>query len=126
MYTLLAVIATAVNIGFQDVFVRLHDGIYSVPLSMVVGTGAGLLTKYILDKKFIFHYQVRDAKQDVNTFLLYALMGLTTTAIFWFLEAAFAIVFGTKEMRYVGAVVGLAIGYFVKYRLDRRFVFVES
>ena len=26
-------------------------------------------------------------------------------------------------MRYVGGVIGLAIGYWAKYRLDKRFVF---
>ena len=28
-----------------------------------------------------------------------------------------------RHMRYVGAVIGLTIGYMTKYQLDRRFVF---
>jgi hypothetical protein len=29
----------------------------------------------------------------------------------------------TDAMREIGAVIGLAIGYFVKYNLDKRYVF---
>jgi putative flippase GtrA len=50
-------------------------------------------------------------------------MGLATTAIFWSVEFGFDRIFGTAHMRYVGAVIGLAIGYIVKYYLDKRFVF---
>ena len=51
-------------------------------------------------------------------------MGLVTTAIFWGFEFTFDAIYQTKEMRYVGGVIGLAIGYYVKYQLDKRFVFV--
>jgi putative flippase GtrA len=39
------------------------------------------------------------------------------------METAFWVVWQTKELRELGAILGLAIGYVVKYRLDRRFVF---
>ena len=42
-------------------------------------------------------------------------MGLATTVIFWGFE--------TKEMRYLGGIIGLAIGYLTKYHLDKRYVF---
>ena len=32
-------------------------------------------------------------------------------------------IFETKEMRYLGGVIGLAIGYLTKYHLDKRYVF---
>ncbi|HMU91334.1 MAG TPA: GtrA family protein, partial [Pseudomonadales bacterium] len=31
--------------------------------------------------------------------------------------------FATKEMRYLGGIIGLAIGYLAKYHLDKRYVF---
>ena len=43
--------------------------------------------------------------------------------IFWGLEFGFNWVFHTKEMRYLGGIIGLAIGYLIKYQLDKRFVF---
>lgn len=123
-YSIFALFATLANIGSQDISLGLYDGIYSVAVSVLVGTAVGLVVKYILDKKYIFQYQVRNAAQDTRLFTLYAVMGLVTTTIFWFFEFGFDYLFQTKEMRYTGAVIGLAIGYYIKYRLDKRFVFV--
>jgi hypothetical protein len=50
-------------------------------------------------------------------------MGLFTTFIFWGFELGFNFLFESTPMRYLGAVIGLTIGYFVKYQLDLRYVF---
>jgi hypothetical protein len=50
-------------------------------------------------------------------------MGLATIVIFWGFEFGFNHIFATKEMRYLGGVIGLAIGYLAKYHLDKRYVF---
>lgn len=55
-----------------------------------------------------------------------AAMGLVTTAIFWGTETAFWLLWQTDAMRELGAVLGLTVGYVVKYRLGRRFVFREA
>jgi putative flippase GtrA len=52
-------------------------------------------------------------------------MGLVTTAIFWGTETAFWMIWHTGMMRELGAVLGLLVGYVVKYNLDRRFVFTD-
>jgi len=122
-YAILALIATAANIGAQDLVIRGYSGAYDVLLSVAAGTGIGLVVKYVLDKRYIFRFQARHARHDASTFALYALMGLFTTVIFWGFEFAFDRFFETKEMRYVGGVLGLAIGYVSKYRLDKRYVF---
>ncbi|MEM7669469.1 MAG: GtrA family protein, partial [Pseudomonadota bacterium] len=46
-----------------------------------------------------------------------------TTVIFWGTEVAFYWHFGSEEMRELGAVLGLTVGYLIKYQLDRRYVF---
>lgn len=122
LYAVFAVISTATNIASQEV-VRLALGgdVLYVPLAF--GTGVGLVTKYLLDKKWIFQYKTENAAHDAKTFTLYTSMGVITTVIFWGMELGFNAVFGTPTMRYVGGVIGLSIGYFVKYRLDKRFVF---
>ncbi|HMV18280.1 MAG TPA: GtrA family protein [Zoogloea sp.] len=122
-YSILALIATCVNIGTQDLANRAYEGEFSLLLSIVAGTGTGLIVKYILDKRYIFSFKARDAAHDGKTFLLYTLMGLITTVIFWGFEFGFDRLFQTREMRYLGGIVGLAIGYYAKYRLDKRFVF---
>lgn len=122
-YVAFAVVATAVNIGTQDAFTRLFPGPHAIVLSMTCGTGAGLVVKYLLDKRYIFQFQTRNTMHDTQTFALYSLMGLATTGIFWGFELAFAYVFASPAMRYAGAVLGLALGYAIKYFLDQRFVF---
>lgn len=123
VYTLLAVIATIANIGSQDIVVRLYSGPFAVMGSILVGTAVGLVVKYVLDKRYIFHFQAKNAAHDGQTFVLYTVMGLVTTAIFWGFELAFHAAFGTDEMRYLGGIIGLAIGYVTKYHLDKRYVF---
>jgi putative flippase GtrA len=122
-YAILALIATAANIGTQDLATRIYTGSFSVFLSVLAGTGIGLIIKYVLDKRFIFKFRARDAAHDGKTFFLYTLMGLATTVIFWGFEFGFDHLFQTREMRYMGGVIGLAIGYLAKYKLDKRFVF---
>jgi putative flippase GtrA len=123
MYAILALIATAVNIAAQDLVIRYLSSGYAVTLSIMVGTAVGLLCKYILDKRYIFRFKAANIKHDGQTFVLYTLMGLATTAIFWGFEFGFHHLFDEKLMRYLGAVIGLAIGYFAKYHLDKRYVF---
>lgn len=124
-YAIFAAIATVVNIVSQDVSLRLYPGNYTILISVFVGTATGLVAKYYLDKRYIFNYEVKSAVHDGHTFILYSLMGVATTVIFWSFEFSFEYVFGTKEMRYLGGVIGLAIGYYVKYRLDKHYVFIE-
>ena len=123
MYTIFALFATMANIGSQEVAIRLYQGSFAVMLSILVGTAVGLVLKYWLDKRYIFQYQTQSIQHGSKTFTLYTIMGVVTTFIFWGFELAFEAIYGTKEMRYLGGVIGLAIGYYVKYQLDKRYVF---
>lgn len=121
-YALGALLATMVNIGTQELAWRLLGGA-GLYWSIAAGTGTGLLFKYVWDKRFIFAYRAASPGHDVLTFGLYAAMGAGTTAIFWAVELAFWHLFHSAGMRYLGGVIGLVLGYWLKYRLDRRFVF---
>jgi hypothetical protein len=46
--------------------------------------------------------------------------------IFWGFEFTFEYLFETKALRYLGGVIGLCIGYVVKYQLDKRYVFTGA
>lgn len=122
-YILFSILATVANIGTQDLVVRLYTGSFQLIGSVIFGTGVGLVVKYMLDKRYIFQFCAQSIAHDTQTFALYTVMGLATTAIFLSFEFGFHYLFDTKEMRYVGGVIGLAIGYLVKYHLDKRFVF---
>lgn len=122
-YAIFALIATIVNIGVQDLVIYVYNGVFDILTSIAVGTGAGLVVKYILDKHYIFCFRAHSVAHDTQTFVLYTVMGLATTVIFWGFEFGFHHIFETKEMRYLGGVIGLAIGYLTKYHLDKRYVF---
>uniref|UniRef100_UPI0030F4DF76 GtrA family protein n=1 Tax=Cupriavidus pauculus TaxID=82633 RepID=UPI0030F4DF76 len=94
-YVVLAAIAIVANIGAQDLFLRLYGGAYDIVLSVAMGTGVGLVVKYVLDKRFIFGFEADNAAHDARVFALYTIMGLATTAIFWAFEFGFAQIFGT-------------------------------
>ena len=125
-YAAFAVLATIVNLGAQRlVLAQGADGTMFI-LAVGVGTAAGLITKYLLDKRWIFHDRDTGFKTQGRKFSLYTAMGVVTTAIFWGMETAFWMIWNTHAMREVGALVGLGIGYVTKYQLDRRYVFTDS
>lgn len=125
LYTVFAAISTVANIGSQALVIWLYHGPYSVPLSILVGTAAGLPIKYVLEKRHIFDFKSDNLAHDGRLFVLYTAMGVLTTALFWGSEYAFHHIFGTDAMRYLGGVIGLTLGYVIKYHLDKRFVFIH-
>ena len=124
-YVLFAIISTIVNLAFQYLSFVLYEGFLALYLAMFVGTFAGLVLKYLLDKKYIFFHTPKNKKDDGKKFMLYSLMGVFTTFIFWGFEIAFDYAFEFENAKYLGAVVGLSIGYVVKYKLDKKFVFKD-
>ena len=124
-YVLFAIISTVVNLAFQYLSFELYDGFMSLYLAMFNGTLAGLILKYILDKKYIFFHETKSKKEDGKKFLLYSLMGVFTTFIFWAFEIGFDAFVAFEGAKYLGAVLGLSIGYIVKYNLDKKFVFKD-
>lgn len=93
---------------------------------MFMGTLVGLISKYILDKKFIFHFKPKNKKNDAKTFISYTLTGSITTLLFWGIEISFDSVFGGEVAKYIGAIIGLSLGYSIKYLLDKKFVFKQQ
>ena len=126
LYTCFAGISTVINIGTQILSNTLYSGPYAVELSIIAGTAAGMPLRYFLEKKYVFLFKSESIAHDGQLFVLYSFMGVFTTAMFWGVEYAFHLLFQSDTMRYVGGVIGLAIGFYVKYLLDKRFVFVSG
>ncbi|MCW8905834.1 MAG: GtrA family protein [Sedimenticola sp.] len=124
LYALFAAVATAANLGAQAMVIWLYSGIHAIELSILVGTLTGLPIKYVLEKRHIFEFRSDGLAHDGRLFFLYSFMGIFTTLLFWLIEYMFHWMFGTDAMRYLGGAIGLTIGYVIKYRLDKRFVFV--
>ena len=122
-YAIFAAISIAANLGSQKLAFWLYQGPFAVALSVCVGTGVGLVVKYALDKAWIFRYPHRSVAHGIQTFTLYVVMGLGTTAIFWAVEFGADAIFHSEPARLAGGAVGLTLGYLAKYHLDKRFVF---
>lgn len=125
-YAAFAVIATAANLMLQRLVLQIMSGSLGLALALICGTGAGLVIKYLLDKRWIFDDRTTGLATHGRKFGLYSLMGVATTLIFWASETGFWLVWRTDVMREAGAVLGLLVGYIVKYNLDRLFVFARS
>lgn len=122
-YAAFAVLATVANLATQRLVIGAIPGAAGFALAVLAGTAVGLVLKYLCDRKWIFRDRRRGLSHHGRTFGLYTMTGLVTTAIFWGTETAFWLVWQTREMRELGAVIGLGIGYVLKFLLDRHFVF---
>lgn len=122
-YIFFAVCATLINLGMQYICLHFYQGFLSLYIAMFFGTLIGLVVKYILDKKYIFYHTPKNKRDDGKKFVLYSLMGIVTTSIFWICEISFDFFIQHESAKYIGAIIGLSIGYVVKYILDKKFVF---
>ena len=126
LYALFAIIAILVNIVSQMIILQIYKQNFSIELSIIFGTITGLLVKYILDKKWIFKTQIKNLSDDSKLFFFYTIVGGFTTVIFWSVEYLFHILFASDIMRYIGGIIGLTIGYSLKFILDKKFVFINN
>jgi len=122
-YGAFAAVATVANLAAQRVVLHVTHLEQRFVLAMLAGTTVGLILKYVLDKRWIFYDTTSGVATHSRKFALYTVMGIATTLVFWATETTFWLVWRTDLMRELGAVLGLIVGYTVKYNLDRRFVF---
>lgn len=124
-YSAFAIVAIIVNLLVQRLILSLGSSALHLAAALAAGTAAGLVVKYGLDKRWIFHDNSSGLRVQGEKFALYSGLGLITTAILWGLETLFWLVWQTDIMREIGAALGLTLGYVIKYRLDKRFVFTN-
>lgn len=124
-YSAFAVVATLANLATQRAILQAGETAVWFAAAVAAGTIVGLVIKYLLDKRWIFQDLETGARNHARKFSLYTAVGGVTTAIFWGTETAFWLFWQTDLMRETGAILGLSVGYVVKYNLDRRFVFTD-
>lgn len=117
-----AILSSIANLLTQELVVR-SAPVAPLALSILAGTFTGFLSKYVLDKYWIFNDAYADHRSELRKVTLYGLFSVLTTLVFWGFELAFWSVWGTSAAKYTGAVIGLSIGYAAKFLLDRTFVF---
>jgi len=123
LYAIFAVRANLTNLGSQALTIRRYQCFNFVDISILAGTAIGLLLKYILDKRHIYGFKTDSPTYDGLLFFLFSLMGVFTTMMFCGVEYSFHELFGTDTMLYLVGAIGLTLGYYIKYCLDKRLVF---
>ena len=122
-YILFAIFATTANLLTQRIILSFSKTTFFFFIAISLGTLIGLIIKFFLDKTFIFLDKSKDFKKVGQKFSLYSSNGILSTIIFWGIESIFWIIWKTESMREIGAIVGLSIGYIMKYQLDKKYVF---
>ena len=117
LYFLFAFLSSIVNLIGQHIFLNYYENLF---LAVVCGSAAGLIFKYSLDSTIVFE---GNRKINLKTFLTYAFIGACITPIIWIVEVTFLNIFGTVFMRDVGALIGIALAYYIKFEMDKRYVF---
>ena len=117
LYFLFAFLSSIVNLIGQHIFLNYFENLF---LAVVCGSAAALIFKYVLDSSIVF-----EGNREINlkTFLTYAFIGACITPIIWIVEVTFLNIFGTVFMRDVGALLGIALAYYIKFEIDKRYVF---
>lgn len=122
-YIAFAILSSLTNIGTQWAAGKALPAITPIFVSILLGTGVGFAVKYVLDKKFVFLDTYTDHLNELRKVVLYGLFSVGTTALFWAVELSAFALWRTEAAKFAGAAVGLALGNFIKYRLDRTWVF---
>jgi putative flippase GtrA len=121
-YVLVAIVSGLSNLASQEVVVRVLP-IAPIVVSVLTGTGVGFFVKYCLEKRWVFLDGYDSHISEVRKISLYGAFGIGTTVLFWLIELSFWHIWQTMEAKYVGAAVGLSLGNWIKYLLDRHYVF---
>ena len=123
LYIFFCIIATLSNLITQRLILYSSTYEFDIYSAVLFGTIIGLMIKYFLDKYWIFNNYETSIKKNIDTFLRYTFFGILTTLIFWFFELSFWFLWKNELAREFGAIIGLSIGYYIKYKLDKKYVF---
>ncbi len=142
LYIIFAIICTLLNIGSQWLMQFLLEDIeifnlglyydkefafklYDV-IKIIIGTAIGFFVKFLLDKLIVFKDKHKSKTHTAKQVIIYGSFAVFTTLIFWSFQILFKFIFIFSYSEYIGAAIGLAIGYTIKFFLDRAFVFKKA
>ena len=126
LYFFFAAVSTIFNLLTQRMILSFNKTNLFFFIAISFGTLVGLTIKFFLDKSFIFFDKGQGLQHLIKKFGLYTSMGIYSTIIFWGTESIFWLIWRKENMREIGAILGLTIGYIIKYKLDKQYVFKKK
>lgn len=138
LYIAFAFISIVINISVQiiaevmmsifdiDFFQQIIYGniTYGLGLKVLCATIVAFLFKFLIDKRFIFQNKKDGITKNISQLLVYGFFAIFTTLIFWGTVFIFKLFLEKIIWEIVGSLIGLSVGYTLKFFLDKKFVFV--
>ena len=121
-YLILCFFAIFLNIVSQQIFLLFFAGPYSIEISILIGTIMTFFLRFYLEKNFVFLKDKFSFKTE-SMLYMYFVSSIFTTLIFWIFEYSFHLFFDTDFLRYIGATIGLLVGFYIKYKIDKGLTF---
>ncbi len=115
-------ICSSISWDFVQTYYCPIDG--RVLVGSLLGVVVSYIVKFILDKYIVFEKKSTDLKQTSKEFIKYFLFAILTTVINIGGQYLLYKVFLWDYL--IAAIIPLAIGYIVKFLLDRKYVFPEN
>lgn len=123
LYVTIATFASITNLAIQAMVSSQLSNVYAMEISMIVATAIVFPFKFLIEKKYIFFSRTRSARKNAQSFIAYLVVSVFTVMIFWLIEYLTYLVFRTPQSIYAGALCGLALSFYTKYQMDKRYVF---
>ena len=123
LYYAFALVAVGLNVLVQHlVFISLTHS-HAIFIAMLIGAAVALVAKYFLDRKFVF---LKTSSANRRELFWYALTGGLITIVFFVAEYVIWDAYKTGLARDIGIVVGMLLGYTLKYFIDKHLVFSDK
>ncbi len=122
-YVVFSFVAGVANLASQQAVVLVFPPLTPLMISVLAGTAIGFAVKYVLDKHYIFLDGYDGHAAELRKVALYGVFSVATTFVFWGFELGFWYTWRSVEAKYAGAILGLAIGNWLKFLLDRAWTF---
>ncbi|MHA1788502.1 MAG: GtrA family protein [Candidatus Helarchaeota archaeon] len=113
LYILIATGACVIYVAVQ--YILKYDILFPI-----LAGGAALTIKKIVDQEYALFF-----KEHLKEIILYGFFAIFTTIIFWGVQYMISMIIGVEYYIIAGA-IGLAIGYTVKFVLDKIYVFKKK
>jgi putative flippase GtrA len=120
IYVACVVVSSTANFVAQESFYWQWP---HVQLAMLFGAAVALVVKYTLVRKYAFAFKPRNQTHEAKVFFVYGVWGVVTMALFWAIELGFHYFIFIPYSRQIGTVVGLLVCGYLKFVLDRDYVF---
>jgi len=119
------------NIGIQSITLNITGrSTEAVILAIVVATVVSFVVKFFIDKNIIFKTKKGHQNERRKQVLLYAVFSIGTTLIYILVEMIFHFSFDSADLyekkEEIGAIIGLLMGYSIKYIVDMKITFKEK